>query len=36
LDRIVNKALAKDREERYQSAKDLLIDLKRLKQPKRI
>ena len=32
LDRIVNKALAKDREERYQSAKDLLIDLKRLKQ----
>lgn len=32
LDRIVSKALAKDREERYQSAKDLLIDLKRLKQ----
>ncbi len=32
LDEIVTKALAKDREERYQSAKDLLIDLKRLKQ----
>jgi len=32
LDRIVAKALSKDREERYQSAKDLLIDLKRLKQ----
>ncbi|MEK6288658.1 MAG: protein kinase [Acidobacteriota bacterium] len=32
LERIVTKALAKDREERYQSAKDLLIDLKRLKQ----
>jgi serine/threonine-protein kinase len=32
LDRIVTKALAKDREERYQSIKDLLIDLKRLKQ----
>jgi len=26
------KALAKDRDERYQTAKDLLIDLKRLKQ----
>ncbi len=32
LDEIVTKALAKDREERYQVAKDLLIDLKRLKQ----
>src|SRR5215471_2169303 len=32
LDRIVTKALAKDKEERYQTAKDLLIDLKRLKQ----
>lgn len=26
------KTLAKDREERYQTAKDLVIDLKRLKQ----
>jgi len=32
LERIVTKALAKNREERYQTAKDLLIDLKRLKQ----
>jgi serine/threonine protein kinase/Tol biopolymer transport system component len=32
LERIVMKALAKDRDERYQTAKDLLIDLKRLKQ----
>jgi serine/threonine-protein kinase len=32
VERIVTKALAKDREERYQTAKDLLIDLKRLKQ----
>jgi len=32
LDEIVTKALSKDREERYQSAKDLFIDLKRLKQ----
>jgi len=32
LERIVMKALDKDREERYQTAKDLLIDLKRLKQ----
>jgi serine/threonine protein kinase len=31
LERIVEKALAKDKEERYQSAKDLFIDLKRLK-----
>jgi eukaryotic-like serine/threonine-protein kinase len=32
LERIVKKALAKNREERYQLAKDLLIDLKNLKQ----
>lgn len=32
LDRIVMKALAKDRDERYQSARDLLIDLRLLKQ----
>ncbi|HEX8921978.1 MAG TPA: bifunctional serine/threonine-protein kinase/formylglycine-generating enzyme family protein, partial [Pyrinomonadaceae bacterium] len=32
LERIVSKALCKDREERYQTAKDLLIDLKNLKQ----
>ena len=32
LERIVSKALAKDREQRYQTSKDLLIDLKRLKQ----
>ena len=32
LERIVCKALRKDREERYQTAKDLLIDLRRLKQ----
>lgn len=31
LERIVRKALAKDREQRYQTAKDLLIDLKNLK-----
>lgn len=31
LERIVSKSLAKDRDERYQSIKDLLIDLKRLK-----
>jgi len=30
LQRIVSKALAKSREERYQSSKDLLIDLRRL------
>jgi len=30
LDRIVAKTLAKDRDERYQTARDLLIDLKRL------
>ncbi|MEP6743036.1 MAG: protein kinase [bacterium] len=32
LERIVGKALAKKREERYQSAKDLLIDLRQLKK----
>ncbi len=32
LQRIIAKALQKDREERYQTARDLLIDLKRLKE----
>jgi eukaryotic-like serine/threonine-protein kinase len=32
LEEIVTRALTKNREERYQTAKDLLIDLKRLKQ----
>jgi serine/threonine-protein kinase len=32
LDRIVSKALRKNREERYQTAKDLALDLKNLKQ----
>jgi serine/threonine protein kinase/tetratricopeptide (TPR) repeat protein len=32
LDEIVTKALTKDKKERYQSAKDLFIDLKRLRQ----
>ncbi len=32
LEWIVSKALRKDREERYQTAKDLAIDLRRLKQ----
>ncbi len=32
IERIINKALRKDREERYQTAKDLLIDLKDGKQ----
>ena len=32
LERLVRKALAKDREERYQTAKDLLLDLKSLKR----
>src|SRR5207249_9878814 len=32
LERLVMKTLAKDRDERYQTAKDLLIDLKGLKQ----
>jgi eukaryotic-like serine/threonine-protein kinase len=31
LERIVEKALAKEREERYQTAKDLSVDLKRLR-----
>ncbi|HJU53217.1 MAG TPA: protein kinase [Pyrinomonadaceae bacterium] len=32
MERIVNKALSKNREERYQTVKDMLIDLKRLKR----
>jgi len=32
LERIVEKALRKDRDERYQSTKDMLLDLKRLKR----
>jgi len=32
LQEIVNKLLTKDRDERYQTSEDLLIDLKRLKQ----
>jgi len=32
LERIVTKALTKDREERYQTAKDLLIDVRHLKR----
>src|SRR5258705_12162650 len=32
LERIVSKALTKDLEERYQTAKDFLVDLKRLKR----
>jgi len=32
LERIVTKALTKDREDRYQTAKDLLIDLRTLKR----
>ncbi len=32
LERIVTKALAKDREDRYQTIKDMMIDLRRLKQ----
>jgi serine/threonine protein kinase/TolB-like protein len=32
LERIVSKTLAKDAEERYQTTKDLLIDLRRLKR----
>ena len=32
LDRIIRKCLEKDRERRYQSARDLLIDLKNLKR----
>ena len=32
LERIISKTLSKDREERYQTAKDLLVDLRRLKK----
>lgn len=32
IEKIVNKILKKDREKRYQSAKDLLVDLKQVKQ----
>jgi serine/threonine-protein kinase len=32
LERIIQKALRKDKEDRYQTAKDLLLDLKSLKQ----
>jgi serine/threonine protein kinase len=32
LERIVSKMLAKDRDERYQTMKDVVIDMKRLKQ----
>jgi eukaryotic-like serine/threonine-protein kinase len=32
LERIVTKAVTKDREERYQSARDLLVDLRNLKR----
>ncbi len=32
IERIINKTLRKDREERYQTAKDVLIDLKAVKQ----
>ena len=35
LDRVVSRALRKDREERYQTVKDLLIDLKDLKRADR-
>jgi serine/threonine-protein kinase len=36
LERIVTKALAKNQDERYQTAQDLLIDLKRLRQQREI
>jgi serine/threonine protein kinase/Tfp pilus assembly protein PilF len=32
LERMIHKALEKDREERYQTAKDLLVDLRRVKR----
>jgi eukaryotic-like serine/threonine-protein kinase len=32
LQRVIDKALEKDRDDRYQSAKDLMIDLRRLKR----
>ena len=36
LERIVTKALAKEKDERYQTVKDLQIDLKRLKQRREV
>jgi serine/threonine-protein kinase len=36
FERIVTKALTKDREERYQSAKDMLIDLRNLKRKQEV
>ena len=36
LERIVTKALTKDREERYQTAKDMLIDLRNLKRKQEV
>jgi serine/threonine protein kinase/Tfp pilus assembly protein PilF len=36
LERIVTKAIAKSQEERYQTAQDLLIDLRRLRQQREI
>jgi tetratricopeptide (TPR) repeat protein len=36
LEEIVTKALTKDRDERYQTVKDMLIDLKRLKQKREV
>jgi serine/threonine-protein kinase len=36
LERIITKALTKDREERYQTAKDLLIDLRNLKRKREV
>jgi serine/threonine-protein kinase len=36
LERIVEKALRKDREERYQTAKDMLLDLRRLKHKQEV
>ena len=36
LERIIRKALTKDREERYQTAKDLLIDLRNLKRKREV
>src|SRR5947209_3313174 len=36
LERIVEKALRKEREERYQTAKDMLLDLRRLKHKREV
>jgi len=36
LERIIRKALTKDREERYQTAKDMLIDLRNLKHKRAV